>query len=94
MTVADDSYYRKAFIQNNFYNAYSALTYFRKSHKAQEFYLQVEDIYHYWEKYAHEFMRHKTNDVAYTDEVYGMAVKTHLTGTTKFALLVTLALYT
>lgn len=74
--VADDIYYRKAFRINNFYNAYSALTYFRKSHKAQEFYLQVEDIYHYWEKYAHEFMRHNGNDVAYTDEVYGMAVKT------------------
>ena len=73
--VADDIYYRKAFRNNNFYNAYSALTYFRKSHEAQEFYLQVEDIYHYWEKYAHEFMRHQTNDIAYTDEVYGMAVK-------------------
>jgi hypothetical protein len=72
---ADDSYYRKAFRSNNFYNAYSALTYFRKEDEAQQFYLQVEDIYHHWEKYAHEFMRHGTNDVAYTDEVYGMAIK-------------------
>lgn len=74
--IADTSYYRKAFKYNNFYNAFSALTYFRKSNEAQEFYRQVEDIYHYWEDYAHEFMRHKQNDVAYTDEVYGMAIKT------------------
>ena len=74
--IADTSYYRKAFKYNNFYNAFSALTYFRKSNEAQEFYRQVEDIYHYCEDYAHEFMRHKQNDVAYTDEVYGMAIKT------------------
>jgi hypothetical protein len=73
---ADDEYYRKAFRHNRFYNAYSALTYFRKSHEAQAFYRQVEDVYHQWERYAHEFMRHRRNDVAYTDEVYGIAIKT------------------
>ena len=44
-TVGDDTYYRKAFIENKFYNAYSALTYFRKCDEALTFYNQVEDIY-------------------------------------------------
>ena len=73
--VGDDTYYRKTFRENNFYNAYSALTYFRKCNEALTFYNQVEDIYRHWEKYANEFMRINTNDVAYTDEVYGMAVR-------------------
>ena len=73
--VGDDTYYRKAFKENKFYNAYSALTYFNKSDEALTFYNQVEDIYKHWEKYAEEFMRINSNDVAYTDEVYGMAVR-------------------
>lgn len=73
--IGDDLYYRRTFRDNNFYNAYSALTYFRKSDEALTFYNQVEDIYRHWEKYANNFMRINGNDVAYTDEVYGMAVR-------------------
>jgi hypothetical protein len=73
--VGDDTYYRRGFSENQFYNAYSALTYFKKSKEALLFYLQVEDIYRDWEKYSNEFMRINTNDVAYTDEVYGMAIR-------------------
>ena len=73
--LGDDTYYRRGFKENGFYNAYSALTYFRKCDEALTFYNQVEDIYRHWSKYANEFMRINPNDVAYTDEVYGMAVK-------------------
>ena len=45
-----------------------------KCDEALTFYNQVEDIYRYWEKYANEFTLNG-NDVAYTDEVYGMAVR-------------------
>jgi hypothetical protein len=73
--VGDDTYYRRGFMENQFYNAYSALTYFRKSDEAMQFYLQIEDIYRDWEKYSNNFMRINPNDVAYTDEVYGMAIR-------------------
>lgn len=49
LNVVTDSFYRKAFVNNNLPSPYSALHYFKKSEAASEFYKVLEFVCNNWE---------------------------------------------
>lgn len=58
--VADNSYYRYAFIENNLPNVYSGMHYFEKSDEAQEFYKWLELVVQNWKSFYEIFLRPDT----------------------------------
>ena len=58
--IADNSYYRHAFIENNLPNIYSGMHYFEKSDEAQEFYKWLEIVVQNWQAFYEKFLRPDT----------------------------------
>lgn len=69
--------YRNTIIKNKLPNIYNALTYFKKSNLASDFYNLVQDIFQNWEEYTSDLILQK-NEVATTDIVYSIAA--HIIG--------------
>ncbi len=66
-------FYRKVFDDNDLPDVYNAITYWRLSRTAQEFFALVRNIFENWEKFK-KLLRFP-EDHASTDVVYGMAAK-------------------
>lgn len=69
--VTDNRYYRKAFDANNLPDVYNAITYWRVSKLATEFFQLVRDIFTRWDQYR--TLIKFPDDVPSTDLVYAMA---------------------
>jgi hypothetical protein len=75
--ISDVMAYRKFVTDNNLPNVYNAITYFKKSDKAQQFFNLVEEIFTNWEEYK-KILKCDINEPASTDWVYSIA--SHLMG--------------
>jgi hypothetical protein len=71
--TANTRAYRKTFDTNNLPDVYNAITYWRLSATAQEFFKLVRNIFQHWEDYKK--LLKFPDDVASTDLVYAMAAK-------------------
>jgi hypothetical protein len=65
--------YRKTFDQNNLPDVYNAITYWRLSTTARDFFQLVRNIFENWNEYKK--LLKFADDVASTDLVYAMAAK-------------------
>ena len=64
-------YYRQVFDVNNLPDVYNAITYWRRSQTAQEFFTTVHNIFENWTEYRK--LLKLPEDVPSTDVVYAMA---------------------
>lgn len=72
--ISTNRYYRKIFDQNNLPDVYNAITYFKKSNTAEQFYILVKDIFENWNEWIKE-IKCNAGERATTDVVYAMAAK-------------------
>jgi hypothetical protein len=70
---SDNRHYRKIFDANNLPDVYNAITYWRLSNTAQEFFGLVRSIFDHWADYC--TLLKFPDDVATTDVVYAMAAQ-------------------
>ncbi len=68
---ATSRHYRRVFDANNLPDVYNAITYWRRSETAQQFFNIVRDIFENWEDYRK--LLKFPEDIASTDVVYAMA---------------------
>jgi len=68
---AESRYYRKIFDQNDLPDVYNAITYWRLSKTAQDFFQLVKNIFEHWDNYK-KLLRFP-EDTPSTDVVYAMA---------------------
>lgn len=75
--ISSSKAYRKFIVDNDLPDVYNAITYFRKSTHAEEFFLTVRNIFENWDQYKEML---KCNDIeeATTDWVYSIAA--HIIG--------------
>lgn len=69
--VASSRHYRRVFDENNLPDVYNAITYWRRSETAQEFFDTVRNIFENWEEYKK--LLKFPEEVPSTDVVYAMA---------------------
>jgi len=69
--------YRRFIDDNNLPDVYNAITYFKKSDTAKQFYGIVRDIFENWEEYK-KLLKCNTEEAASTDWVY--AIASHIMG--------------
>lgn len=70
-----NSYYRKAFRDNNLPNCYSAFTYFKKSDFSQEFWKLIELIVKDYKTYYNAFLKESKPKSLSIDIAFALAVK-------------------
>jgi len=70
--ISEELAYRRTFVESNLPQTYNAVTYFRKSPLAEEFYGYVKDIFQHWDNYL-PLLKYSTEDRATTDVVYAIA---------------------
>lgn len=78
--VSDVRVYRRFIDDNNLPNAYNAITYFKKSNTAKQFFEIVRDIFENWEQYK-AILKCNPQEEASTDWVYAIAC--HIVGKEK-----------
>ncbi len=71
--VSHNRRYRKIFDDNNLPDVYNAITYWRLSQTAQEFFVLVRNIFAHWAEYRK--LLKFSEDVPSTDVVYAMAAQ-------------------
>jgi len=70
--VSPELFYRRTFAESGLPQTYNAITYFRKSPLAEEFYGYVRDIFENWSEY-HQLLKYSSESRATTDVVYALA---------------------
>ena len=70
---AESRYYRKIFDQNELPDVYNAITYWRLSKTAQDFFQLVRNIFEHWDNYKK--LLKFPEEIPSTDVVYAMAAK-------------------
>jgi hypothetical protein len=75
--------YRKFIDDNNLPDVYNAITYFKKSDTAEQFYKIVRDVFENWEEYK-AILKCNPTEEATTDWVY--AIASHIVGVEKTTL--------
>lgn len=75
--------YRRFIDDNNLPDCYNAITYFKKSKLAEQFFLTVRNIFENWEEYK-LILKCNSNEIATTDFVYAIAA--HIIGVEKTTL--------
>lgn len=70
--ISDVRFYRKFIDDNKLPDVYNAITYFKKSEKAERFFNIVRDIFENWELYKF-IMKCNSDEIATTDFVYAIA---------------------
>jgi hypothetical protein len=73
--IVTSNYYRKAFVDNDLPNTYSAFTYFKKSELAEEFWTLVEIIAKNWKEFYDRFLVNSKPKHLSMDIVFALAVK-------------------
>lgn len=76
--VSDVRVYRKFIDDNKLPDAYNAITYFKKSSLAEEFFAIVKDVFENWDSYK-TILKCNINEPATTDWAYAIAC--HILGT-------------
>ncbi len=76
-------FYRQFIVDNNLPDVYNAITYFKKSNTAEQFFDIVRDVFTYWNEWKRVF-KCDINEIATTDWAYAIAC--HLMGTEKTTL--------
>ena len=66
-----DQVYRQTFINNNLPNVYNAITYWRRSQLAKEFFTTVKHIFEHWKSFT--ALLKYTNELPNTDLAYAIA---------------------
>jgi hypothetical protein len=72
--ISNNKFYRKVFVDNALPDTYNAISYFRKSQTAQEFFILVRNIFENWNEYK-QLIKYYNTDQATTDVVYAIAAK-------------------
>lgn len=75
--VSNNMFYRKFIVDNKLPNVYNAMTYFKKSPVAEDFFNTVRNIFQNWEQYK-KILKCDPDEIATTDWVYSIAC--HLLG--------------
>jgi hypothetical protein len=70
--ISTENFYRQMFVRNNLPQTYNAITYFKKSETAKNFFILVRDIFENWNSYR-ELLSYCPDDYATTDVVYAIA---------------------
>jgi hypothetical protein len=78
--LSDVKMYRKFIVDNKLPDVYNAITYFKKSPLAEEFFNVVKDIFQNWEEYK-SILKCDSDEPASTDYVYSIAC--HIIGVEK-----------
>lgn len=78
--ISDVRYYRTFIDQNKLPDCYNALTYFKKSDTAKQFFEMVKIIFQNWDEFR-KILKCKIDEEATTDWVYAIAC--HIIGTEK-----------
>jgi len=71
--VSHNRHYRKIIDENNLSDVYNAITYWRVSQTAKDFFTTVRDIFNNWDQYR--TLIKFSEDVPTTDTVYAMAAR-------------------
>jgi len=74
--IATSRFYRQFIDNNNLPDVYNAITYFKKSTFAQEFFDTVKEIFNNWEAYK-KILTCNIDELATTDWVYAIACHIH-----------------
>lgn len=72
--ISTNDYYRKTFVKSKLPSTYNAITYFKKSELAEQFFQLVKDIFENWSDYV-QLLDYSSEDRATTDVVYSIAAK-------------------
>jgi hypothetical protein len=75
--ISDCKYYRNFIIDNELPDVYNAITYFKKSQFAEDFFNIVKNIFQNWEEYK-KILKCNSDEPATTDWVYAIAC--HIVG--------------
>ena len=78
--ISDVRVYRRFMDDNNLPDVYNAITYFKKSDVAKQFFNVVRDIFEYWEEYK-KILKCNQTEIVTTDWVYSIAC--HIMGVEK-----------
>ena len=81
--ISDIRFYRRFVDDNKLPDVYNAITYFKKSDTAQDFFNIVKDIFENWEEYK-KILKCNPQELASTDWVYSIAC--HIIGVEKTML--------
>jgi len=81
--ISDVRFYRRFIDDNKLPDVYNAITYFKKSDIAQEFFNLVKEIFTNWEEYK-KILKCNPDELATTDWVY--AIASHIMGVEKTTL--------
>lgn len=72
--ISSQRFYRKIIDENNLPDIYNAITYFKKSDIAKQFYVIVRNIFENWNEYK-KLIKCYDTELATTDIVYAIAAK-------------------
>lgn len=78
--ISDVRVYRRFIDDNNLPDVYNAITYFKKSNTAKQFFSIVKDIFENWEEYK-KILKCNQTEIVTTDWVYSIAC--HIMGVEK-----------
>ena len=81
--ISDVRLYRRFIVDNNLPNAYNAITYFKKSDTAKQFFDIVRDVFENWDDYK-AILKCSPQELATTDWAYSIAC--HIMGVEKTML--------
>jgi hypothetical protein len=81
--ISDVKLYRRFIVDNNLPNAYNAITYFKKSNTAKQFFDIVRDVFENWDDYK-AILKCSPQELATTDWAYSIAC--HIMGVEKTML--------
>lgn len=74
--ISDIKAYRRFITDNNLPDVYNAITYFKKSELAEQFFKTTKDIWENWEQYR-SILKCNVDELATTDWVYALACHIH-----------------
>ena len=81
--ISDVRMYRRLLDDNKLPNVYNAITYFKKSETAKQFFSIVRDVFENWDEYK-KILKCNPNELATTDWAYSIAC--HIIGVEKTTL--------
>lgn len=71
--IANTHYYRKTFIYNQIYSAYSAFTYFKANYEGYKFFRLIQYLFRHWNDIGYQYFRISPQVKPTTDVVFGLA---------------------
>ena len=72
--LSTNNTYRQTFVKSNLPQTYNAITYFKKSELAEQFFVLVKNIFENWKEYV-QLLAYSSEERPTTDVVYAIAAK-------------------